>query len=345
MPSSIKILFLSIAYWTFAIIVVVTIRFVGIDFFVGLSADTTLLKIYLTAIPGGLIGGSILGAIEIIDTKIKSKKRKSFGVVVLSKTAVYTGVFLITSFFASWLGSGSLSTAVSYLTSPISIGNFVFFVIASTLYHFIKQVDKKFGHEILYQYITGKYFRPKEENRIFMFLDLKGSTTIAEELSHVLYSQLIQDCFAELTLPLLKNKGQVYQYVGDEVVITWKIKEGLKNANCIKFYFDFIKRLNDKKDYFVQSYNTLPIFKAGLSSGFVSVAEVGELKTEIAYHGDVLNTAARIQEKCNEFDKRLLVSETIKNHFNNQKGFTFELIGNILLKGKKEQITIYDVKP
>jgi adenylate cyclase len=36
------------------------------------------------------------------------------------------------------------------------------------------------------------------------------------------YSKLIQECFAELTDPVLQIKGQIYHYVGDEAVITWE---------------------------------------------------------------------------------------------------------------------------
>ena len=53
-----------------------------------------------------------------------------------------------------------------------------------------------------------------------MFLDLKSSTHLAETLEHVTCSRLIQDCYAELTAPLLDYNAQVYQYVGDEVVVT-----------------------------------------------------------------------------------------------------------------------------
>ena len=345
MLSILKIIGVSVIYWTFAILVVTTFRFVGIDFFVEIKPDTSLLEIYLTAIPGGIIGGFIFGFVEIINSKIKSKKRKSFGMVICSKTIGYTIIFLIVSFFASWLGSVSFNTSILYLTSPISIGNFVFFILATFLFHFIKQMGRNFGPGVLLHYVTGKYFHPKVENKIFMFLDLKSSTAIAEKLDHVLYSQLIQDCFAQLTLPLKKNKGQVYQYVGDEVVITWTIGNGLKNGNCINFYFDYVKKLAEKKDYYIKKYAVLPVFKAGLNSGLVSVAEVGELKTEIAYHGDVLNTASRIQKKCNEFNKNILISESLIEHFENQSLFTFNLIDNILLKGKEKSIAIYNVEP
>jgi len=321
MKSILKELFISVAYWTSAVVLVVTIRFVGIEFVIETSSEVPLLDFYLTSLPGGIISGLLWGLIEIIDTKIYRRNRKSFGLVVLSKTLVYIVVFFIITFFAAWMGSGSLDLAKKYSVSNISISNFTFFFIASLLFHFFKQMNKKFGPGILFQYITGKYFNPIEEDRIFMFLDLTSSTTIAEKLSHVLYSKLLQDCFSELTDPVLTHKGQIYQYVGDEAVITWEKEKGLENANCLNFFYAYINRLEKKKEYFLAAYDVFPEFKAGLGLGLVTVAEVGELKTEIAYHGDVLNTAARIQGYCNRFDK--------------QSDFNIALLGKVQLRGKE----------
>jgi adenylate cyclase len=43
-----------------------------------------------------------------------------------------------------------------------------------------------------------------------MFLDLKGSTTHAERLGHVQFSELIQDCFIDLTV-VIDHQALVYQ--------------------------------------------------------------------------------------------------------------------------------------
>ncbi|MGR3301112.1 MAG: hypothetical protein ACUZ8I_01275 [Candidatus Scalindua sp.] len=52
-----------------------------------------------------------------------------------------------------------------------------------------------------------------------MFLDLKSSTTIAEEIGHRRYFEFISDFIADVTTPILNNHGEIYQYVGDEIVI------------------------------------------------------------------------------------------------------------------------------
>ena len=66
-----------------------------------------------------------------------------------------------------------------------------------------------------------------------MFLDLKSSTTHAEQLGHIKYSQLIQDCFYELTEVVTRREAQIYQYVGDEIVLTWPYEKGIKNKSSV----------------------------------------------------------------------------------------------------------------
>ena len=124
-------------------------------------------------------------------------------------------------------------------------------------------------------------------------------------------------------------------------MITWEKGKGLNNANCIKFYYGYINRLESKRDHFLKEYNVFPEFKAGVSIGLVTVAEVGELKTEIAYHGDVLNTAARIQGYCNKFDKQLLTSESLVQEFDKNTDFIIHLVGEVELRGKKDLSSIY----
>ena len=207
------------------------------------------------------------------------------------------------------------------------------------------QVSDKFGQGILVNFLVGKYHQPKVENRIFLFMDLKDSTSIAEKLGHIGYSLLLQDCYYDLTEVVLRHNAQIYQYVGDEVVLTWETKKGLRDNNCIKAFFAYDELIQDKSKHYSKNHKIIPEFKAGLNAGEVTVAEIGEIKKDLAYHGDVLNTAARIQGKCNEFQKKFLISESMKVQLENQQEFNFRLMGNIKLRGKASSVPIYDVFP
>ncbi len=107
------------------------------------------------------------------------------------------------------------------------------------VFSFIRQMITQVGGRVLLNLIMGKYRHPKQEERIFMFLDLKSSTTIAERLGHAQFSRLLQDCFQDLTDTTIKHDVEIYLYVGDEAVLTWKAADGIRNVSCISAYYDF----------------------------------------------------------------------------------------------------------
>ena len=194
-----------------------------------------------------------------------------------------------------------------------------------------------------FKILIGRYRNPKEEKRIFMFLDLKNSTTIAEKLGHHVYCRFIQDCFLDLNEVVLNYEAEIYQYVGDEAVLSWSYKRGITNNNCLGLFLAFEKQRQSKKKYYLEKYNVFPEFKAGLHGGAVMVAEVGFVKKELAYHGDVINTSARIQAECNKYNAPLLLSENLLKDLKMDKLPSSKSLGNVLLKGKLETVNIYTI--
>ncbi len=221
---------------------------------------------------------------------------------------------------------------------------FIYSMVVSLLINFINEMKKKFGPGYLLPLFLGKYSKPVVEERIFLFIDLKSSTTYAEELGHIKYSLLIQDCFYELNKIIYDYEAEIYQYVGDEAVITWKSTVGLKKLNAILFFFRFDHLIRERKDYFKYNYGLLPEFKAGLNMGTVTATEVGNIKREIAYHGDAINTAARIQSLCNQYNTHFLTSENILNRIELPDNFEKIFIGPVTLKGKSIPVKLYSIR-
>ena len=175
-----------------------------------------------------------------------------------------------------------------------------------------------------------------------MFLDLRSSTSYAEKLGHIKYSELIQRCFHYINRVVSEYGARLYQYVGDEAVLTWKWEDGIKKNRCVAFYFALADLIFQKADRLNREFGLVPEFKAGVHGGEITVAEVGDIKREIAYHGDVINTAARIQEQCNPFNRQLLVSKIIHDHLKDNPWRT-ERIGEVGLKGKQEPVIVYAI--
>jgi adenylate cyclase len=223
----------------------------------------------------------------------------------------------------------------------IVLSNYIFWFVVTFFTILFLSIRDKFGPITFVNFLKGKYLRPKREERIFMFMDLKSSTTIAERLGEKRYFNFLNDTFSIATPGILATKGEIYQYVGDEIVISWITKNGINRANCISCYYKMIALLKDKSDYFEKTYGTQPQFKAGLHFGHVITGEIGIVKKEIVYSGDVLNTASRIQSLCNEMNTEILISNNLVKHidlsFIHKK---IKSIGNINLRGKQEKIAL-----
>lgn len=246
-----------------------------------------------------------------------------------------------------WDGTGSFRAAYlkgleDYFFSFEFARIFPFWLLVLTGTLIVLFVSDKYGPGGLKKFLLGKYFRPKSEERIFMFLDLKGSTSIAEKLGERPYFNFIQKVFKDVTPVLLDTKGEVYQYVGDEIVLTWPVKTGIKDTNCIRCFQDIQKLLQELSPVYQDQFGVIPEFKAGLHVGNAIVGEIGVIKRDIAYSGDVLNTAARIQSKCNELSASLLFSEDLLNRF--PTGLLSPIpMGKVMLRGKAEAVALYSL--
>ncbi len=205
-------------------------------------------------------------------------------------------------------------------------------------------VNDKYGPGNFASFLLGRYFRPKREEHVFMFLDLRSSTYIAQILGEAQYFNFIKDVIRDVTPVILKFKGNIYQYVGDEITVNWWMAQGLQKLNCIRCPMEVRKIFNHRSSYYMSTYGVVPDFKAGLHCGPVMVGEIGVVKRDIAFSGEVVSTAARIQSRCNHLGVNLLISNDLKEllPWAGSK-LRPEHKGDLLIKGKKENLALYSV--
>ena|SRR2546426_1811459 len=209
---------------------------------------------------------------------------------------------------------------------------------------FIRRVSRMLGQHALVNFVIGKYHKPVEEERVFMFLDLKSSTTIAEALGHKRYHGFLNDFFYDITPAIIDSKGEIYQYVGDEVVVSWTKDRGLRDSNCINCYFGVVGAIAKVSDKYERKYGFVPAFKAGYHSGTVTAGLIGDIKRDMVFHGDTVNTASRIRSECTVVKRDLLLSGQLLEQLSISSYLTPETMGRIKLRGKEEEIELYSIK-
>ncbi|WP_431174259.1 adenylate/guanylate cyclase domain-containing protein [Flagellimonas flava] len=328
--------------WTLSFVFLSIVRGVGTEEVGTLKFE--FLDSLLIAFSLGPIMGFVSGLAQIISEEriYKNISLRKFLLIQLLYTLLFMVLLVVVAFGIYSLYFGTSIDLLTFAFDTGSVAIYFYVTCVNIFLSILRQVNLMLGEGNLVKLIMGRFYTPHEEERIFMFLDLQASTTLAERLGHVTYSKLVQDCFNDLGIAAANN-GEIYQYVGDEAVLTWPLEEGIHNQNLLKTFYRFKQQLESKREYYENTYDCLPFFKAGVHAGIVTVTEVGKYKKEIAYHGDTINTAARIQGQCNNLGSELLVSETLKNHLDDSH-YIFEHIGSVPLKGKKGTVSICSVR-
>jgi adenylate cyclase len=217
-----------------------------------------------------------------------------------------------------------------------------FIIVIATL--LFLDIGEKYGRGVLFKIITGKYHHPIVEERIFMFMDLTDSTALTERLGDEKYFELLRSLIFLATEPIMNNEGEIYQYVGDELIISWTLKKGLRNANCIRSYFGVTEAIAKRGQEYLKRFGAVPEFKAAVHMGKVVAGEIGVIKKDIVYTGDVLNSTSRVMSQCREYEENLLVTDEIADKLKYHSALEFLFLDAIVLRGKQAKTKIYCVR-
>jgi adenylate cyclase len=301
-----------------------------------------------------LVIGLLVGTTEVLYLH-KLFNRNNLLTKIVCKTAIYLIItiafLLITALISNaavyggslfdyqvWNNVRAFLLSFSFLSVEIYIAAIIGLCL------FYTEVSDNLGQGVLNNFFTGKYHKPKIEERIFMFVDMKSSTTIAESIGHVQYFEMLKDYFAHLSGPIVDFAGEIYQYVGDEVIVSWRLKSGLRNNNCIRCFYAMQAALENAGNIHKERFGVLPGFKAGIHVGQVTTGEIGTIKKEIVFSGDVLNTTSRIQGLCNSFDVELLISGQLIELLKLDAQYKIIDLAEHRLKGRDESIKLFTLE-
>ena len=173
---------------------------------------------------------------------------------------------------------------------------------------FINQISQKMGPGVLWNLISGKYHKPKKESIILMYIDLKSSTALIEDIGAEQYHHFINRFYSDLSGLIISRKGKVYRYVGDQITIFWNENEGLKNGNCIEFYNEVKAQMKDFSGHYIKDFGYLPEFRACCHMGELVIGQIGDVKSQIVFHGKDMYIGEMIEKKCKELNEDFLVS-------------------------------------
>ena len=104
---------------------------------------------------------------------------------------------------APWTGADLWWTIAFSFTVGLSV------VSALTL-------NRLIGPGVFRNLLLGRYHSPREEQRALLFIDLVGSTAIAERIGATRFLALMNQFVYDIGAALEGSGGVIYRYVGDE---------------------------------------------------------------------------------------------------------------------------------
>lgn len=301
---------------------------------------------WLVFILGLIIGVQVYSYIYLYESFLKPRIRYlNFLIIMLMNAVVYVLIIVFSVLVSLFVINGFnlqfiLQNYPEIILSKTMLYGTIFGFVLSFFFSSYSMFNTLLGKNFLLKIFTGRYHQPFEEERVFMFLDVKSSTSIAEQLGHKKFLSLLNDFFYDLAEPVAATSGEIYKYVGDEAIITWKMKYASGRDLPVRCFFLLKKRIGDEREKYLKKYGLVPEFKAAIHGGVVVTGEMGFIKKEIAYLGDVLNTTSRIESKCNEFGHNLIVSDAMLHKMKPGNEIVTQSLGEVTLRGKEKPLSI-----
>jgi adenylate cyclase len=209
----------------------------------------------------------------------------------------------------------------------------------------VVQVEELMGRRMFLGFLLGRYERPQAQERIVLSMDLVGSTALAERLGDLRYFRFLNTTYSLMTDALLRNEGEVHKYVGDEVIITWTMEDGLREQNCLDLFFDVQERIAAHAEELEREYGAVPQFRGAVHGGRVIVAQIGHIKRGIELSGDVMNATSRMVGVCKELKADLLVSAELLGRIPRaEERFRLGALQVAPVKGRRREVRVHTVE-
>ncbi len=302
------------------------------------------------AVPRGVLRALLIGTPIVAMQSSRSltgigrwELRLPIGAAILAKAAIFVAITIVGLVLAEVIETGRWP--VGFLARDYVRPSLLFSAAVALASSFVMAVDRLLGPGILLDFLIGRFRRARREDRFLLFADLEGSTGIAERIGDFAFHAFLDAVYLEIGAAVAETSGQIYQYVGDQVVVTWPARRGARHARALRCCLRIGERLAAAGPGFRARFGVAPAVRIGLHLGPVVAGEMGYPKREIVYLGDATNTAARIEAACRDFGCTLLVSRPALDRSGPLSGIAARSVGRVGLRGKAAAVELFRVDP
>jgi adenylate cyclase len=295
----------------------------------------------VAAIVYGLLLGGAIGGVELFILGGPMRVwlgSLSFIVNLIVRSAIYAAIIILIQLFQPGEVVAGLPLDRSSKAFWIAIA---YSAVLAVMINLAFAITNIIGRRAFLNFITGWYHTPVEESRFVLFVDIAGSTGLAERLGGIGIHRFLDRIFRLLSLAVVDYRGEVLNYVGDEVIVTWPERVGAIDWRPLRCFVAMRDELSGATSQFEREFGTVPRIRGSLHFGPVIVGEIGDIKRAIVFNGDVMNTAARLEELSRSVDGGFLASRAAMERFTAAPPFAVRDLGQLPIRGRADGIDVF----
>jgi adenylate cyclase len=265
------------------------------------------------------------------------------------RTPAFIAAALVIDFALISVGFAVAGTILKYM--GLAIGSwadvtllpmdvFLYALAISAVVVFVLRVRELLGRDIFFSLLTSRYRNPVPEERVFLFIDLAGSTAYAEKHGDLRAQQYLGSLFSAYAPHVRRHRGAIDDYIGDAAIVTWPLERGLKDARCVRCVFDIVGDIEKNSEFWLKTYGQVPRVRAALHGGTIITAEIGVDHHKITYFGDTVNTTARLEALCKTLERPVLISTDLADQLVLPDAIVAEELGDHAVKGRGQALGV-----
>jgi len=262
----------------------------------------------------------------------------SFATRLMVRSTIYVAIITVIQWFQLGEVIAGLSPDTSTFWSSI-----IYSAVLSVVMNLALGVTNIIGPRAFLNFFIGRYHTPVEEKRFVLFVDIAGSTGLAERLGGIAIHRLLDRTFRLLTVAVVDYRGEVLNYVGDEVIVTWPERGGAIDCRPLRCFVAMRDESSRASGQLEREFGAAPRIRGSLHFGPVIVGEIGDVKRAIVFNGDVMNTAARLEELSRNVDGGFLASRAAMERFSSAPPFAVRDLGRLPIRGRADGIDVVGI--
>ncbi|MDB5523595.1 MAG: cya1 [Rhizobium sp.] len=203
------------------------------------------------------------------------------------------------------------------------------------------RVRELLGRQKFRDVIFSRYRRPVEEQRVFLFLDVVGSTAYAKRFGALAAARYLGRIFKLVAAPVANNRGSIDDYAGDAVLISWRARKALSSDASIKCAFDILSVLELNASRVLETFSATISVRILIHCGSVVTAEIGAENHKITYFGDTINAVGKLEQAVKPSGPGVYITDAALRAGVLPPSVRATLAGRFLVKGLDQEVVLY----